>query len=76
MECRRCNRTYDDDFKFCPYCGEEKPEPKICPICGFEPTVEFIFCPECGASLISKFELAQIYNLKKEIEDVKIENIQ
>ena len=21
--------TYDDDFKFCPYCGEKKPEPKL-----------------------------------------------
>ena len=24
MECPNCNKTYDDEFNFCPWCGEEK----------------------------------------------------
>ena len=54
MECPNCNKTYDDNFKFRPYCGEEKPEPKICPNCIMELSLEFSFCPECGTELISK----------------------
>ncbi len=23
MKCPKCNKTYDDNFKICPYCGEE-----------------------------------------------------
>lgn len=57
MECPKCNRTYEDDFKFCPYCGEEKPKPKICPKCKLEPPIEFSFCPECGEKLVTQDEL-------------------
>ena len=60
MECPKCNKTYDDDFKFCPYCGEEKPKPKICPNCELEPSVEFSFCPECGTELISKSQWEEL----------------
>ncbi|WP_295594309.1 zinc ribbon domain-containing protein [uncultured Methanobrevibacter sp.] len=62
MECPKCNRTYEDDFKFCPYCGEEKPKPKICPKCKLEPPIEFSFCPECGEKLVTQDEL--MLNLK------------
>lgn len=63
MECPNCNKIYDDDFKFCPYCGAEKPAPKICPNCELEPSIEFSFCPECGTELIEKaeFERAKEY---------------
>ena len=54
MKCPNCNKTYNDDFKFCPYCGEGKPEPKICPNCELEHNAEFIFCPECGTQLTEK----------------------
>ena len=56
VKCINCKETYDDEFKFCPYCGEEKPAPKICPNCKLEPNVEFSFCPECGEGLINKKE--------------------
>lgn len=54
MKCPNCNKTYDDNFRFCPYCGEKKPEPKICTNCIMELSVEFSFCPECGTKLVSK----------------------
>ena len=60
MECPNCNKTYDDEFKFCPYCGEKKPEPKICPNCEMEPSTEFNFCPECGTELVSKSQWEEL----------------
>ena len=65
MECPNCNKTYDDEFKFCPYCGEKKPEPKICPNCKLEPSIEFSFCPECGTELISKSQWEEFLNNAK-----------
>lgn len=56
MECPNCNRTYDEDFKFCPFCGEEKPEPLTCPDCGYE-SREYSFCPNCGKKLLNKTKL-------------------
>lgn len=56
MECPNCNKIYDDDFKFCPYCGEKKPDPKICPVCEIEHDIKFNFCTECGEELITKKE--------------------
>lgn len=56
MKCPNCNKTYDEEFKFCPYCGEEKPKPKICPNCNLEQNAEFTYCTECGTELIEKEE--------------------
>ena len=56
MECPNCNKNYDDEFRFCPFCGEAQPEPKICPKCEFETYDEYIFCPRCGTELIEKYE--------------------
>ena len=36
MKYIKCKEIYDDDFKFCPYCGEKKPEGKICLGCKYE----------------------------------------
>ena len=56
MICPNCNRTYDDDFNFCPYCKTKKPSPKICPNCEFKTYDDFIFCPICSEDLISERE--------------------
>lgn len=50
MKCPKCNNYYNDDFAFCPHCGEEKPKPLSCSRCGFESN-EFKFCPKCGTEL-------------------------
>lgn len=50
MICRNCNREYDDEYRFCPFCGTEK-EWFWCPKCSFsDPT--YSFCPRCGEKLI------------------------
>lgn len=56
MICPNCNRTYDDDFNFCPYCKTKKPSPKICPNCEFKTYDDFNFCPICSEDLISERE--------------------
>ena len=77
MKCIKCKETYDDDFKFCPYCGEKKPAPKICPNCKLEPKIEFNFCPKCGTELIEKEKIAEWKEKKEEEEKVmeKVKNI-
>ena len=64
MECPKCNKTYDEDYKFCPYCGEEKPELKFCPKCELEPNSEFKFCPECDTELVKKTEYLRLLTEK------------
>lgn len=51
--CPNCNRTFDDDFEFCPYCGCKKPQAKVCPRCGLKTYDEFSFCPKCGSELMT-----------------------
>ena len=70
MKCPKCKETYDDNFKFCPYCGEEKPAPKICPNCELEPNVEFSFCPECGTELVSKSQWEELKREKLKREEI------
>ena len=67
MKCPKCNKTYDDNFKFCPFCGEAQPEPKICPKCEFETYDEYIFCPRCGTELIERTESYVITKLKEKL---------
>lgn len=70
MECPNCNKTYDDDFKFCPYCGEEKPETLTCPKCQFK-SAEFKFCPHCGEELIKDNIATEIPNTNLLIDYLK-----
>ena len=71
MECPNCNKTYDDEFRFCPYCGEKKPEGKICPGCKYE-SYEFDFCPKCGRQLIEKHVYDEINILFEKINDLHL----
>ncbi len=66
MECPNCNKTYDDEFKFCPYCGEKKPEGKICLGCKYE-SYEYDFCPKCGRQLIEKHVSEELNMLYEQI---------
>lgn len=73
MECPNCNKHYDDDFAYCPYCGIKKPEPLACHKCGFQSN-EFSFCPNCGEKLITLIELKKLKILeenKNRIEELK-----
>ena len=71
MECPNCNKTYDDDFKFCPHCGTKKPEGKICPGCKYE-SYEFDFCPKCGRQLIEKHVYDELNMLFEKINDLHL----
>lgn len=56
MICPNCDNYFDDDYSFCPHCGEEKPEPLTCPNCGFKSN-DYSFCPNCGEKILNKDEL-------------------
>lgn len=50
--CSTCQRTLT--LNFCPYDGTARPEePPVCASCGYELPAgnDFIFCPNCGATL-------------------------
>lgn len=68
MICPNCNKTYDENFNFCPYCGEVKPEQLICPHCGFKSN-EFSYCPNCGKKLVSRY---YIKKQQKQVKETKI----
>ena len=72
MECHNCNRTYNDEFTFCPYCGEKKPEPKICPKCKFK-SIGYSYCPYCGKKLIP---IQYLRNKKHEKKNNLRDNVQ
>ena len=67
--CSKCGKEFNDEFDFCPYCGTEKPKPKICPKCKLEPSIEFSFCPKCGTELVDKEEYL------KQIEEERLRKI-
>ena len=72
LECPNCNKTYDDDFEFCPYCGIKAISHKICPECEFKST-EFNFCPKCGAELLTEPEMNKLKVEKYYKEAIKLE---
>lgn len=60
IECPNCNNYFREDYNFCPYCGDKKPDPKICPKYQFETYDEYIFCPICGTELMEKEDSMRI----------------
>ena len=61
--CPNCNRSFDNDFEFCPYCGSKKPQAKVCPRCALETYEEFSFCPKCGAELMAGERYSEVIEL-------------
>lgn len=72
IKCSKCNKTFDNDFDFCPYCGEKSPKQKICPECGFKSN-EFNFCPKCGINLLTEIEIQKIQVKEYYKEAIKLE---
>ena len=52
MECKFCGKPVQEDFIFCPYCGNRLDGKKVCPGCGSEILCEFRYCPVCGADTV------------------------
>ena len=71
LECPNCNEIYDDDFDFCPYCGNASNH-KSCPECGFKSN-DFNFCPKCGIELLTETELKQLQIKEYYKEAIKLE---
>ena len=67
--CSNCGKIFEDEFEFCPYCGTEKPKPKICPKCKLEPSIEFNFCPKCGTELLEKEKYFVVLEQKRKAKE-------
>jgi len=50
--CFNCKKTVQPDFNFCPYCGANLIDEKICQKCNYENEANSKFCQECGANLV------------------------
>lgn len=72
VDCPNCNRFYNDDFAYCPYCGTKKPEGKICPKCKFK-SIEYSYCPHCGKKLIPIQHLKNNKHKKKNTLKYKVQ---
>ena len=57
-----------EDFKYCPYCGEKLITPGKCPICEFINDNHAKFCQECGTPLTS-------HNKSEKIEVLDYESV-
>ena len=66
MKCPNCEKTYSDEFYFCPYCGHEKNEDKFCPKCNMTYGKNSEYCITCGTKLLNKnSKQRQTINLSK-----------
>lgn len=51
MKCKNCQNDLQDNFKFCPSCGEEVNKILACPSCKNQTKPEWVSCPYCGSPL-------------------------
>ncbi|HBC92973.1 MAG TPA: hypothetical protein DCZ10_08775 [Pelotomaculum sp.] len=51
MNCPNCQKSLQEDAKFCPHCGTATTKNLNCPSCGKQADPTWVFCPGCGASL-------------------------
>lgn len=57
--CNKCQKKFDNDVDFCPYCGKpvieyvEWPKQKFCTKCGAQLDGDEDFCPQCGIAIHS-----------------------
>ncbi len=53
LTCPKCNKKYDDEFRFCNECGTDLIATAVCANCGLEVSAEYAFCEKCGSPLSS-----------------------
>ena len=67
MICPNCDKYFNEDYSFCPYCGTKKPDPLLCPKCKYE-SYDYTYCPHCGEKLINKTKFKDS-NRKNQLKD-------
>ena len=75
MKCRFCDKEFDDDEPYCPYClGNNKVE--CCRNCGNKVEVEDTYCRHCGTKLKTEaivFDNTVFFNMNDEPVDIERE---
>lgn len=69
--CSNCNKEFDDEFNFCPFCGTQYGKIE-CPNCHKLLNKASPFCGYCGHKLINNKELDTKGNIKEELDNNKI----
>jgi hypothetical protein len=46
--CGNCTKEFEENYKFCPYCGSREDGNKNCPSCGAKVKKDYPFCFNCG----------------------------
>ena len=69
--CSNCNKEFDDEFNFCPFCGSRYGKIE-CPNCHKLLDASCSFCGYCGHKLINNKELDTKGNIKEELDNSKI----
>lgn len=69
--CSNCNKEFDDEFNFCPFCGSRYGKIE-CPNCHKLLDASCSFCGYCGHKLINNKELDTKGNIKEELDNNKI----
>ena len=70
--CSKCQKEFNDDFKFCPFCGNRQDGKKVCSNCKEEMPEDFLFCYKCGYS----FNNRKADNIQAVNNNLKTENMQ
>lgn len=50
--CIKCHEVNRADYDFCVFCGQARPQNRICPNCGLELEDHMTFCPRCGTKFV------------------------
>lgn len=61
MKCKNCQEEIQDNFKYCPSCGEEIN--KTCHSCKSQIDSQWVSCPYCGSSLKGKSKQQDFTNI-------------
>lgn len=69
--CSNCNKEYNDEFSFCPFCGSQYGKIE-CPNCHKLLDTSCSFCGYCGHKLVNNKELDTKENIKEESDNNKI----
>jgi hypothetical protein len=69
--CSKCEFNVQDNFAFCPSCGNDLSQPIICKECQYPNEPNSKFCQECGSALFEKIS-AKAFNSASIVQIIEL----